>query len=231
MPTEAGTSPAIQARTLGRRFGTHWALAHVDLIVPAGEVVLLAGANGSGKTTLLRLIAGLQRPTRGDLEIFGLSPHKDRQECRKSISLVSHQSYLYPQLTAGETVELWCRLLGRKASAAEVADLLSQVSLEDRTHDLVQGFSAGMRKRLSLLRTLIEQPRIVLLDEPFAALDPAGQELVTRWIQEYRERGLTVLMASHLLSRAAELSDRGVVLEHGQIKWIGPPSGAAEQVH
>jgi len=231
MPTQAGLLPAIEARTLGRRFGTHWALAHVDLTVPAGEVVLLAGANGSGKTTLLRLIAGLQRPTRGELEIFGASPQKQRHECRSKVSLVSHQSYLYPQLTAGETVDLWCRLLGRDVTAASTAELLSQVSLDGRADDLVQGFSAGMRKRLSLLRTLIEEPRIVLLDEPFAALDPAGQDLITRWIHEYRERGLTVLMASHLLSKAAALSDRSVVLERGQIKWIGRPSGAAEHVH
>ena len=107
---------------------------------------------------------------------------------------------------------------------------MAQVSLEERADDLVQGFSAGMKKRLSLLRTLIEDPKVVLLDEPFAALDPAGQELVESWINEYRKRGLTVLMASHALNRAAKLSDRGVVLERGQVKWIGPAALAAEQL-
>ncbi len=197
-------------------------MAHVDLEVPSSEVLLLAGANGSGKTTLLRTFAGLLRPTRGQLEIHGASPYGRRRESRHLVSLVSHQSYLYPQLTARETVRLWASLLGRPLSVADAGDLLAEVSLAERAQDLVLGFSAGMRKRLSLLRTRLEQPRVVLLDEPFAALDPPGQQLIEDWIASFRERNLTVVMASHSLARAARLSDRAVVLRHGQVHWIGP---------
>lgn len=230
MPSEAGQAPAIEARKLGRRFSSHWALAHIDLDVAAGQIVLLAGANGSGKTTLLRLLAGLTRPTRGDLWVHGMVPYRQRHACRLAVSLVSHQSYLYPQLTARETVQLWSQLLGRSASDDDARALLSEVALEDRMNDVVRGFSAGMRKRLTLLRTRIEEPRVVLLDEPFAALDPSGQQLIESWIGEYRARGLTVIMASHSLSLAAPLSDRAVVLRRGQIAWAGPPDQAAEHV-
>ncbi|MEM6702319.1 MAG: heme ABC exporter ATP-binding protein CcmA [Acidobacteriota bacterium] len=228
MPSEAGPTPAIRARGLGRRFGAHWALAHVDLDIETGEMVLLAGSNGSGKTTLLRLLSGLLRPSSGSLRVCGLEPQRERTACRQKISLVSHLSYLYPQLTARETVELWTGLRGTSNVDAEA--LLARVRLESRGEDLVQGFSAGMRKRLSLLRTVIEEPEIVLLDEPFAALDPSGQELIAEWVQGYRERGLTVVLSSHALARAAALCDRAVVLQSGQLHWLGPAEGAAEQV-
>ena len=115
---------AIEAQGLGRRFGRYWALAHVELAVPQGEALLLAGPNGSGKTTLLRLIAGLYRPTRGGLRVFGLDPCKDRPSCRRQLSMVSHDSYLYPRLTALETLRIWARLLDRPSANGDLLPLL-----------------------------------------------------------------------------------------------------------
>ena len=108
--------PALRARGLGRRFGRDWALAHVDLEVLPGETMVLAGSNGSGKTTLLRLAAGLYRPSRGEIRIYGMDPQKDRIECRRALSMISHQAYLYDRLTALETLRIWARLLGRPAA-------------------------------------------------------------------------------------------------------------------
>lgn len=221
---------AVETKGLGRRFGRHWALAHLDLAVPAGEVMLVAGPNGSGKTTLLRVLAGLHRPSLGKVRLFGLEPRRERLATRRLVSLVSHHAYLYDRMSALETVRLWARLLGQPAGDQELLLLLETVELADRRHHEVGGFSAGMRKRLALLRTRLEESRLVLLDEPFSALDVSGQHLVEEWIRDYRSRGVTVLIASHALERAAALCDSAVLLERGQKVWQGSADKVLDQI-
>ena len=228
MPSDS--QPALRARGLGRRFGRDWALAHVDLDVAPGETMVLAGANGSGKTTLLRLAAGLYRPSRGAIEVFGLDPQRERLECRRALSMVSHQAYLYDRLTALETLRIWARLLGRPAADADLMPLLASVGLDRRPRLQVAGFSAGMRKRLTLLRTRLEQPRLLLLDEPFSALDVEGKRQVEEWIHDAREAGAAVVMASHAVRRASRLCDRAVLLERGQIVWRGDGDGLVRRL-
>ena len=217
----SSTEIALRTTALGKRFGRHWALAHVDLEVAPGEVVLLAGPNGSGKTTLLRLVAGLHRPDQGELEIFGLDPRRARLGSRRLLSMVGHQNYLYPPLTALEMVRTWARLLGRPTGDDELVEHLAEVGLGARAGSRVGGFSAGMRKRLTLVRARLERPRLVLLDEPLAALDAAGGELVERWIGGFRDTGTAVVMASHAVARMCRVADRAVYLEEGQIAWQG----------
>ncbi len=142
--------PAIEAQGLGRRFGRYWALAHVELAVPQGETLLLAGPNGSGKTTLLRIIAGLYRPTRGGLRVFGLDPCKDRPNCRRQLSMVSHDFYLYPRLTALETLRIWARLLGRPSADGDLVPLLEEVDLAERRDTPVVGFSTPWESSLAV---------------------------------------------------------------------------------
>lgn len=216
------TETAVSCRSLGKRFGRRWALAHVDLELATGEIVLLAGANGSGKTTLLRTVAGLHKPDRGELSIFGLHPRHDRLACRRLLTMVSHDNYLYPPLTALETLRTWARLLGRELSDAALVELLDEVDLAGRRDHRVGGFSAGMRKRLTLVRARLEEPRLVLMDEPLSALDVAGRQLVERWIGRFRDEGRAVLVASHAVERMSALCDRAVLLAQGQIAWIGP---------
>jgi heme ABC exporter ATP-binding subunit CcmA len=217
----ARSASAVSARGLGRRFGRTWALAHVDLEVGAGELVLLAGANGSGKTTLLRLVAGLLRPSAGELRVHGFDPASEPIAARRRTTVVAHQPYLYGDLTARETVLLWNRLLEEPWPAASVEALLEAVGLAEAAAREVRTFSAGMRKRLSLVRVRLERPRLLLLDEPFAALDQAGQDLVDRWIAEQRSHGVAVVMASHDLGRVAAPGSRGVLLRQGQVVWQG----------
>ena len=218
---------AIRTHRLGRRFQRSWALAHCDLEVRAGEAVLVAGANGSGKTTLLRLVAGLLRPSVGEVSVFGLEPRTRRLAARRRLSLVSHHSFLYERLTAIESLRLWARILGGAHDDRALAALLDEVGLAERADSPVHTFSAGMRKRLTLARTRLENPELLLLDEPFAALDVPGQRLVERWIRDSAARGVTVVLASHQLEQAAALCSRAIVLKRGQIEWEGTASEAA----
>ena len=213
---------AFRARDLSRRYGQKWALAHLDLTASRGEVLLIAGPNGSGKTTFLRLLAGLLRPTSGELELFGKNLASDPFGWRRNVSLLSHASYLYDPLSALETLRLWARLLGRSTDEGDLRARLAEVGLEHDAENLVSGFSAGMQKRLTFARVRLEDSALVLLDEPFAALDTAGQELVTEWIAADRKAGKTVVIASHNLERASRIADNAALLSRGQMSWQGP---------
>ena len=217
-------SIALRAQSLGKRFGRRWALAHLDLEVREGEALFLAGSNGSGKTTLLKLIAGLYRPTSGSLTVRGKSPIADRAECCRGLSMVGHHSYLYDGLTALESLRFWARTLGRDGSEGELLELLEEVGLAERSGSLVGTFSAGMRKRLALARSRLERPSLLLLDEPFAALDVAGQRHVEAWVARGRENGMTIILASHQLEQAAAVCDRAILLTQGQMAWKGDAS-------
>lgn len=221
---------AITTESVGKRFGKHWALAHVDLAIQPEDTLLLAGANGSGKTTLLRILAGLSAPTHGKLRILGIDPAIERLRSRRLISFISHSNYLYDRLTSLETLQLWGRLTGSKIPTSSFLQMLDEVQLSKAADRLVGGFSAGMRKRLTLLRIQIEKPRIVLLDEPFSALDINGKQLVTHWIEKLQSQKTTVIMASHAVDRAHRLCTRGIMLEEGQIAYQGHPKEVANRM-
>lgn len=220
----------LRAQGLGRRFGRHWALAHLDLEVAAGEAVLLAGPNGSGKTTFLRLAAGLYRPSAGSISILGSDPRRERLWCRQRVTLVSHHAFLYDRMTAREILAFWCARAVSGPDAEDVDELLEEVGLEDFAGQQVGGFSAGMRKRLTLLRTKIERPRLVLWDEPFSSLDAAGRRLLTDWAAGFKRQGISLVLATHALEAGVGLCERGVVLEAGQIRWRGSASGVMARV-
>jgi ABC-type multidrug transport system ATPase subunit len=157
---------------------------------------------------------------------------------RSRVTLVSHQSYLYDGLTAAETVLLWLRLVASSTGSpssdtsnrGQAEKLLGSVQLLAAADQPVRGFSQGMRKRLTLLRAAIEPSQIVLLDEPFAALDPAGQALITNWIGEFQRAGRTVVFASHALGLARGLASRAMLLKAGQVAWTGPAESLPDLV-
>lgn len=204
----------IVASNLARRYGRRWALADVSFRVESGELLMVAGHNGSGKSTLFRLLATAIRPDRGSVTIGGLDAVRDRDELRRSIALLSHASYLYDSLTARENLEVVARFLDANA---EVARHLERVGLAKRANDAVATFSAGMRKRLSIARLLLQRPRVVLLDEPYGQLDPEGFVLIDDLVRELKQHGATVLMATHQVEHVAPFADRTLTLAEGRI--------------
>jgi heme exporter protein A len=216
----------IDTNALARRYGRRWALAGVTMHVPAATVMMVAGRNGAGKSTLLRVLATAIRPDRGTVTVGGFDVVRDRQDVRKLTALLAHQNYLYDSLTARENLAVVADHL--RASRDRVLPLLEQVGLGARADDVVSTFSAGMRKRLSFARVLLQEPRVVLLDEPYGALDPPGFDLVDSVIAGLKGSGATILMATHQWERAARFCDTAVVLEQGSVYWQGPAGEAME---
>ena len=217
-----GPAPlAVETDGLGRRYGRRWARVDVALRVSRASVVMVAGRNGSGKSTLLRVLATAIAPTRGSARVAGFEVSAERDEVRRRSALLAHASYTYEALTALENLAIAARVLGRPSGREPLRALLAEVGLAERADDAVETFSAGMRKRLALARVRLQDAEVVLLDEPYGQLDPPGFRLVDRLLARLREQGRTVLMATHLLERGADLCDAGVVLEAGRVAWTG----------
>lgn len=208
------TEVSIEVEGLGRRYGRRWALSDVSFHVPPATVVMVAGRNGAGKSTLFRVLATAIRPDRGRASIGGFDTVRHREDVRRMTAMLSHASYLYESLTAKENLHIVADHLGRRNG---VMQFLEQVGLGARADDAVSTFSAGMRKRLSFARVLLQEPRVALLDEPYGALDPAGFDLVDEVIRDLKRRGTTILMATHQWERGEKLADMALVLDGGTV--------------
>ena len=209
--------PAVVTTDLARLFAGSPALAGVSLRVRAAGCVALLGSNGAGKTTLLRLIATAIRPSYGRAEVDGLDVIRDADLVRERVAYLSHATGLYDDLTAGENLAFAAAMLGTPDPAERVARALDDVGLTARAGDRAGSFSAGMRRRLALARILLGRPSLVLLDEPTAALDADGIDLVGRLLAAWREAGVTVLVASHSVDRLAGVVDARVHLDRGLV--------------
>ena len=192
----------IEARKLGRRFGEKRVLRGVDLTVPQGGFAVVTGANGSGKTTLLRICAGLAIPTEGDLRV-------DVE--RSQIGYLAHEPLVYRELTALENLELYGRLYRVPERRERIGMLLERFGLWDARRDRVASYSRGMTQRLALCRVLLHDPALLVLDEPYTALDEQGAELLDAQLEELRgER--TFLVSTHDPARMEPLATTRLAL-------------------
>jgi heme exporter protein A len=192
----------IEARKLGRRFGEKRVLHDVDLIVPRGGFAVVTGPNGSGKTTLLRLCAGLMVPTEGDLHVG--AP-------RAEIGYLGHEPLVYRELTALENLDLYGRLYRVAERRERIGMLLERYGLWDVRHDRVASYSRGMTQRLALCRVLLHDPALLVLDEPYTALDAQGADLLDAQLAELlHER--TFLVSTHDPARIAPLATATLAL-------------------
>lgn len=217
---------SIEVEHVARRYGRRWALADITFQVPPATVMMVAGRNGAGKSTLFRVLATAIRPDRGFVRIGGFDSVRHREDVRRVTALLAHQNYLYDSLTARENLEVVADHLGMPRDG--VMGRLEQVGLAARSEDVLSTFSAGMRKRLSFARVLLQSPSVVLLDEPYGALDPAGFDLVDDVIADLKRQGTTILMATHQWERATHLSDVALVLDAGKVVFHGPAADAMQ---
>ncbi len=227
MPADgASAPPVVAARGLGHHYGRQRALASVDLALPAGVTYALLGPNGAGKSTLLRILAGLTAPTRGELALFGEPARGDRPALRRRVGLLGHETFLYPRLTAAENLAFWGGLYGLDGLAARVGAALARVGLAEHAGRPAGAFSRGMRQRLALARVLLPEPELVLLDEPYTGLDPAGEAVLDRFLDDLRAAGRTVVLVTHRPDKAARAADAAGYLARGRLRALAGPDGA-----
>ena len=217
MTEEVGSSEVISAIGLTKRFGALVALDHVDLSIRAGESVTLFGPNGAGKTTLIRILTLGLRLDDGRLSIAGFDPRKHDIEIRRRIGVISHHSFLYDDLSAGQNLEFYAKLYGVADPAARSRELLELMGLAHREEDRVGDLSRGLQQRVSVARSLVHDPPLLFLDEPFTGLDPQAADRLRALLGRLREEGRTVILVTHDLRQGIELGDRWILLSRGRI--------------
>ena len=217
----------IETRNLTKVYRDFWgrqkvrALKALDLEIRRGEIFGLLGPNGSGKTTTIKLILGLLFPTSGQALVFG----KDATDVEKNerIGYLPEESYLYKFLNAEETLDFYGRLfdMPRAVRRQRVADLIEMVGLEWAKRRQLKEYSKGMTRRIGLAQALINDPELIVLDEPTTGLDPIGTHEMKEMIIDLRKKGKTVLMCSHLLADVQDVCDRIAILYQGELKELG----------
>lgn len=212
---------ALEVKKLTKMFGDRKALDGVSFSLPQGAFLSIFGPNGAGKTTMLRMLSTLARPTSGTVRVMGIDAKEDSDKVRDHIGLISHNSMLYPDLTAMENLMFVARLYGVVDPEARVRELLRAVELDHRRFDLVRTFSRGMTQRLSIARALINDPDVVFLDEPYAGLDPHAVEIFDELIGSLRE-GRTFVMVSHDLQKGFAACTHAMMLARGRVMVCAP---------
>jgi heme exporter protein A len=210
---------ALEAEGVWKYYGDFPALADVGLSVAPGSAVALLGRNGAGKTTLLRIVAGLSRASRGSVKIHGADA---RQEAtRRRIGVLGHGISLYDELTAVENLILFGKLYGLAEPRKRAEEMLERIGLGRVRDGLAREFSRGMRQRLAVGRAFLHDPEVLLLDEPFTALDDRAIAVLQSMLRSMRERGRTVIMSTHQLREALELATHVALIQRGKIAYAG----------
>lgn len=198
------------------------AVDDVSLTIAEGEVYGLIGPNGSGKSTTLKVLLGLLKPTSGKAEIFG--EDSARIGSRDTVGYLPENPYFYKHLTARETMHFYGKLCGLAGSALtdRTAELLRLVKLDHAADRAVGGYSKGMLQRIGLAQALVQRPKLVVLDEPTAGVDPSGSRTIRDLIFELKSRGITIILTSHLLEQVQEVCDRIGIMSRGRMVREGP---------
>jgi ABC-2 type transport system ATP-binding protein len=225
------TSPAIEVHGLRKSYGEHEALRGIDFEVARGEVFGLLGPNGAGKTTTVEILEGYRTRDGGEVEVLGFDPQRRERALRERLGIVLQSCGFDRHLTPREMVTHWAALYPAPRDPAEVIAL---VGLEEKQDALVRTLSGGQQRRLDLALALVGDPELIFLDEPTTGFDPAARRAAWDAIRSLRDLGKTVVLTTHYLDEAQELSDRVAIVKDGRILAIGTPGelgvGAAQRV-
>jgi lipooligosaccharide transport system ATP-binding protein len=224
-------APLIQASGLVKRFGDFTAVGGIDVEVMPGESFGFLGPNGAGKSSTMRMIGCVSPLTEGQLRIFGLDPATHGREIRARIGVVPQQDQLDAELTVEENLVIYGRYfdLPRAECRRRAAELLEFVQLTDRAGSQVDPLSGGMKRRVTIARSLINDPQLLLLDEPTTGLDPQARHVLWDRLYRLKQRGVTLVLTTHYMDEAEQLCDRLVVMDHGVIVAEGSPRSLIEQ--
>jgi lipooligosaccharide transport system ATP-binding protein len=221
----------VVARGLTRKFGDLTAVDAVDFDIRPNECVGFLGPNGAGKTTLMRLIYSAIHKTAGELSVFGLTPMQQRKRINARIGVVFQENNLDEELSAAESLEvhaLYCGLDHRTARG-RIAELLDWLALTPKARSSFRELSGGMVRRLMIARALLNSPELLILDEPTTGLDPQVRHTIWASLRELKRQGMTILLTTHYMEEAQQLSDRVMIMDRGRIVVSGPPNQLIEQ--
>jgi len=223
--------PLIHARGLVKRFGRFTAVDGIDFDLQRGEAFGFLGPNGAGKSSTMRMIGCVSPPSAGELSILGLDPLTDGIQIRARLGVVPQEDTLDSELTVRENLLIYGRYFGlrRDVIRERTARLLDFVELSDRADDQVEPLSGGMKRRLTIARSLINEPDILLLDEPTTGLDPQARHVVWDRLFRLKQRGVTLVLTTHYMDEAEQLCDRLVVMDAGKIAAEGSPRELIER--
>jgi heme ABC exporter ATP-binding subunit CcmA len=210
---------AVGVEGVWKFYGDFPALRNVELSAAPGACLALIGRNGAGKTTLLRTIAGFSRPGKGKITIFGNSPRDT--ETRRLMGFIGHGISVYDELSALENLTLFGKLYGLADPKKTALEWLERTGLDRVKDGLVREFSRGMRQRLAVARAFLHGPKVLLLDEPFTALDDRAIAVLQRLLREALAEGKTIVMSTHQLREALELATHVALLNRGQVAFHG----------
>jgi lipooligosaccharide transport system ATP-binding protein len=232
--TDARTSdaaPLIRARGLTKRFGSFTAVDAVDFDVAAGESFGFLGPNGAGKTSTMRMIGCVSPVSDGELTVLGRDPNRDGPRIRARIGVVPQQDTLDTELSVRENLLIYGRYFGlsRSECARRADELLEFAQLTERANDAVEPLSGGMKRRLTIARALINEPDLLLLDEPTTGLDPQARHLLWDRLYRLKQRGVTLVLTTHYMDEAEQLCDRLVVMDKAKIVAEGSPRELIER--
>ncbi len=222
---KGGPGSLVHARGLVKRFGALVAVDGVDFDVERGEVFGFLGPNGAGKTSTMRMIGCISPPSGGTLRVLGLDPVADGAAIRAKLGVVPQQDTLDFELTVRENILVYGRYFGlpRPVLREKADQLLEFVQLSERANDKVEPLSGGMKRRLTIARSLINDPEVMLLDEPTTGLDPQARHAVWDRLFRLKQRGVTLMLTTHYMDEAEQLCDRLVVMDKGKIVAEGSP--------
>jgi len=230
-PSSTPTTSLIHARGLTKRFGTFTAVDAVDFDVAPGESFGFLGPNGAGKTSTMRMIGCVSPVTDGELQVMGMDPATDGPRIRGRLGVVPQQDTLDTELTVRENLLIYGRYfgLGWKELDGRADELLDFAQLTERAGDQVEPLSGGMKRRLTIARALINEPSLLLLDEPTTGLDPQARHLLWDRLYRLKQRGVTLVLTTHYMDEAEQLCDRLVVMDKAKIVAEGSPRDLIER--
>lgn len=211
----------IEVHGVTKSFGYHLVLRGIDLQLKRGEFLAIFGRNGAGKTTFLKVLATLLKPSSGSVRLAGLDLNDNAMEIRRKIGVVSHQTFLYDELTAYENLQFYGRMYDVPDLEERVHELIAKVGLTSCIHDRVRTLSRGMQQRLAIARAMVHDPSILLLDEPETGLDQYASAMLRELLVTFDAEERTVVMTTHSLERGLQMGNRIVILSKGRIAYEG----------